>query len=180
MPGPLPAAQKRRRNAPTIPTTNLPAGGRKNAPPKMPPWVHLGKAGRAWWRWAWRTPQAAAWPDGVADVVARRARLEDDIEAIAYIGLDLDMLPAETPLELAAYLEHVKYVIEKLKSLASGKLAIEREMRELDDRLGLTPKAMAALRWTIVADAEPEAAGSPTPERDELEERRRRLASDAS
>jgi len=27
-----------------------------------------------------------------------------------------------------------------------------REMREMDDRLGLTPKGLAALRWKIVPD----------------------------
>lgn len=33
-----------------------------------------------------------------------------------------------------------------------GQLQLMREMREIDDRLGLTPKGMAALRWVIVDD----------------------------
>lgn len=38
--------------------------------------------------------------------------------------------------------------------------AILREMREMDDRLGLTPKGMAQLRWQIVAAPAPvEATG---------------------
>lgn len=41
------------------------------------------------------------------------------------------------------------------------KLAVAREARELDDRLGLTPKGMAQLRWEIVAD---------TPAEDEIVE----------
>jgi hypothetical protein len=31
--------------------------------------------------------------------------------------------------------------------------SMAREIREMDDRLGLTPKAMAALRWKIVEEA---------------------------
>jgi len=114
MPGPLPkaAGQRRRRNAPTIPTTKLPAGGREGQPPKCP--YQLGRAGRAWWTWAWHTPQAAAWSDGDLFALARRARLEDDSE----MGVSARM----------------------------------REMRELDDRFGLTAKGMAALRWEIAAD----------------------------
>lgn len=178
MAGPLPDANRRRRNAPTIPTTNLPASGRKGKPPRLPSFAHLGKAGRAWWRWAWSTPQAAAWAAGHEAAVARRASLEDDLDALAFVGLDLDRLPAESEIELAVYLEHVKYVIQKLKALAGSRLAVLREMRELDDRLGLTPKAMAALRWAIVDDeptAETEEAGDAQVSR--LEDRRRRLSS---
>lgn len=121
MPGPLPNPNRRRRNAPTIPTTVLPAEGREGPAPKIPPFVRLGKTGRAWWRWAWATPQAAAWAAGHEGVVARRAMLED--------------MAADEP-----------------------SMTLLREMRELDDRLGLTPKAMAALRWTI---GEPTLEGVP-------------------
>lgn len=176
--GPLPAENRRRTNAPTIPTTNLPASGRPGNPPRLPTFVHLGKAGKAWWRWAWSTPQAVAWARGHEAAVARRASLEDDLDALEFVGLDLDRLPAESDLELVVYLDHVKCVIQKLKSLAGGRLAVLREMRELDDRLGLTPKAMAALRWTIVED-EPVAEGEPDGDAQvsRLEDRRRRLTS---
>lgn len=128
MAGPLPSPTRRRRNPPTIPTTVLPAGGRQGPIPRPPSFVQLGKVGRAWWRWAWQTPQAAAWPDGSEVTVARRAQLE---EQYAESG-DVKLLP---------------------------------EMRQLDDRLGLSPKAMAQLRWKI-ADvpgegerSEPEGSG---------------------
>lgn len=119
MSGPLPDPRKRRRNAPTIPTTNLPLNGRKGPVPGLPSWASLGKAGSAWWKWAWATPQAAAWGVGVGQesIVARRASLEDLLA-----GAD------------------------------DGHLQLMREMRELDDRLGLTPKGMAALRWVVVDD----------------------------
>jgi len=175
--GPLPDPNSRRRNAPTIPTTKLPAGGRPGPVPRPPKGANLGDAGKAWWRWAWRTPQAAAWSTGDHVAIARRAQLEDDLQALEFIGLDLDRLPAESDDELAAYLDHLKYVIEKLKSLAGGKLAIAREMRELDDRFGLTPKARAALRWEVVQD---QADDGPADADDEVaarrEERKKRLA----
>lgn len=141
MPGPLPNPQRVRRNAPTIPTTNLPAGGRKGAAPKPPKWMQLDVAAKAWWAWAWSTPQAAAWSDGDLVTLARRARLED------VLGED----PAN--------------------------MAVSREARELDDRFGLTPKGMAALRWKIVADTVDEedshqAGGSGVAS---LDDRRRRL-----
>lgn len=176
--GPLPDPNRRRRNPPTIPTTKLPAGGRKGPAPRPPKNAQLGERGLTWWRWAWKTPQAAAWSAGEHVVIARRAGLEDDLHALEFIGLDLDRLPAEDDIELAAYLDHVKYVVEKLKALAGGKLAIAREMRELDDRLGMTPKARAALRWEIVREEdEPEQPDVDDEVTRKREQRKARLAS---
>ncbi len=143
--GPLPNPQRRRRNAPTIPTTNLPAGGRKGAPPECP--LEIADAGARWWAWAWATPQAAAWDDGQLYVIARRAQLEDDVATLDTVeGLDLDLvLDAEE-------LVDVRFVVKRLAALVTGRATILREQRELDDRLGLTPKATAALRWRIVAE----------------------------
>lgn len=164
--GPLPSPTKRRRNAPAIPTTNLPAGGRKGPIPRVPKWVSLGPSGSAWWRWAWRTPQAAGWtPEGHLATVANRATLEDDLAALASVeSLDeWEVLATED-------MREVKAVIGRLASLVTGRLAILKEMRELDKVLGLTPKGMADLRWTIVAETEaPQVA---TPDADEVTQRR--------
>lgn len=147
-PGPLPkpAGQKRRRNAATIPSTRLPAAGRKGRAPAVPSWLKLGKAGAAWWRWAWSTPQAAAWDPGSHVLVARRAALEDDLVTIESLdfGELLDALPGE-----------FRVLVARLASLATGRLAIVKEMRELEQLLGLSPKALASLRWEIVDDEEP-------------------------
>lgn len=147
MPGPLPSPNRRRRNAPTIPTTHLPAKGRKGPKPKPPAWLELADAGSAWWAWAWSTPQAAAWNVGHQPMVARRASLEDDLVAIHRVeGLDLfELLGADTAREVQEVVRHVA-------GLATGRLAIARECRELEDRLGLTPKGQQSLRWELAAD----------------------------
>lgn len=149
MPGPLPKSDRRRRNAPTIPTTSLSVKGRQTPPPDIPEWCELATAGQAWWAWAWATPQALAWGTevGMEAWVARRASLEDDLAALDSIdGLDWsEVLDAEDATELRA-------AVQRVAAMATGRLAVLREMREMDDRLGLSPKGMAQLRWTIVSD----------------------------
>jgi hypothetical protein len=152
--GPLPEANSRRRNPPTIKATTLPAEGRRGEPPEPP--YRLGEAGRAWWEWAWRLPQAAAWDDGSTYFVARRARLEDDLAAIDRTDdLELDDLLAGADKEAV---ERVQYALGALVRVASGSTTLMREMRELENRLGLNPKAMADLRWTISEPVEPDGA----------------------
>lgn len=158
MPGPLPSDGAARRNAPTIPTTNLPVTGRVDEPPAVPQWVVLGDAGLAWWDWAWHTPQAAGWDDGVLYFVARRAQLEDDMDALQLVDDAFDL--AEM-LEIPAteLTRRMSSIFKRLKALASNKVAVAKEARELDNRLGLNPKAMAELRWKIV---DPEAGARPS------------------
>lgn len=149
MPGPLPQKTRRRTNEPTIPTTNLPLSGRQGSAPPVPSWVELEKSGSAWWKWAWATPQAAAWGANVGQesMIARRASLEDDLSALSQVhGLDVGEMGED------AIMREVRAIVANLASLVTGKLQILREMRELDDRLGLTPKGMAALRWVVVND----------------------------
>lgn len=151
MPGPLPDPKRKRRNAPTIPTTELPTSGLAaiGATPPAPP-AHLGKAAREWWQWAWDTPQAVGWGVGGGQeaIISRRASLEDDLAALAEVEA-LDLLDV---LEDGEVVRRFKDVIRRLAALTGGRLAVTREMREIDDRLGLTPRGLAALRWTIVAD----------------------------
>lgn len=145
--GPLPNDEKRRRNAPTIPTSALPAAGRSGPTPAPPRSVDLGAAGTEWWEWAWHTPQAAAWDDGSLYVVARRAALEDDLATACQVeSLDAADLRGDTNAQ------ELRRLVQRLAGLATSRLNICREMREIDDRLGLTPKAMAQLRWKVVED----------------------------
>ena len=156
-PGPLPTGTAVRRNKPTIPTTSLPATGRTTPIPEPPAVYAFGPKGSDWWGWAWRTPQACAWDDGALFMVARRAQLEDDMAVLEsgddlsdFLGFDRDEM-----------VKQIEFMMRTLKALAGGRLAVAREMRELDDRLGLTPKGLAALRWKIVPGEE--AATEETP-----------------
>lgn len=159
--GPLPSGTAIRRNKPTIPTAKLPASGRKGQVPKPPALYELGPKGADWWAWAWKTAQACGWDDGTLFVVARRATLEDDLHALEHIDIDLEFLCGEEPNEA---MRNLQFLIGKIKALAGGKMSILREMRELDGKLGLTPKGLADLRWTIIDDAEaPKVDGARAP-----------------
>lgn len=151
--GPLPTPDRVRRNAPTIPTTSLPVSGRRGVAPAPPFGLDFGAEGSAWWSWAWSTPQAAGWSVGDEYLISRRASLEDDLAALAAIdGIDFSDLADE-----------IENAVRRVAALATGRLQLMREMREIDDRLGLSPKGLAALRWKIVADAEQSATGDPGP-----------------
>ena len=164
MPGPLPDPKSRRRNAPTIPTTQLKAKGPAVDPPDVPETYDLQTAGREWWDWAWRLPQACAWDDGALYTAARRASLEDDLLAFDdadHLSSVIDDMLAEVvaeddPLNFKQRLLSLTLTMRKLKSLAGGRVGVMKEMRELDNKLGLNPEALAKLRWTIVDDDEAE------------------------
>ena len=78
------------------------------------------------------------------------AVLESGDDLSDFLGFDRDEM-----------VKQIEFMMRTLKALAGGRLAVAREMRELDDRLGLTPKGLAALRWKIVPDdaATPVATG---------------------
>lgn len=170
--GPLPDPNARRRNAPTIPTTNLPASGRATPAPECP--VELAAPGAAWWEWAWHTPQAAAWSAGDLYTVARRAQLEDDLAVLdTFDSADdlLDLLGLDVEYEDIA--KQITWIMKKLRGIAGNRVSVSKAATDIDDRLGLTPKGMAALRWKIVVDSEPEDAGRKK-KTDEVSERRAR------
>lgn len=161
MPGPLPkpAGQRRRRNAPTIPTTELSAEGRKGPAPKCP--KTLGASGKAWWSWAWKLPQALGWSAGDLYALARRAELEDVLEVLD-CAEEFDLADFLDPGDsYQAVNQRLRSVIGTLRSQAGNRSSVVREMRELDDRFGLTPKGFAALRWRIVQPAEDKPKATP-------------------
>lgn len=156
--GPAPDPNARRRNAPTIPTTELPAAGREGRAPTLPKgYNNLGKIGRAWWRAAWKLPQATKWDEGSVYAVARRARLEDRLAALD-VEMPTDQLE-DVMLHAAGAdgdedrirtaIRDMAAVVYQLKALAGGEVAVMKAILELDGRLGLNPKAMNDLRWTI-------------------------------
>jgi hypothetical protein len=92
--------------------------------------------------------------------LARRAQLEDDLALLD--EFDPDEI-ADLLLEAASgdddrlrdAVRGLSFAIGRLKSLAGGRISIVKEMRELDKRFGLDPKALAENRWTV-AEPEPE------------------------
>lgn len=150
MPGPAPT-----------PATALPPGGRKGRAPKCP--YELGDAGATWWRWAWKTPQASQWDTGSHYLIGRRAQLEDSLAALDQfdpyaLGSFFDGLELGDPDKLRDALTDLGYIIGRLQALAGGRLAIVQKMAELDDRLGLNPRALAALKWAVT-NGKPKAEG---------------------
>lgn len=157
MSGPLPDPNARRRNK-RKPGTPLPLDGPLGKAPKCP--YALGKAGKKWWKWAWKLPQAVAWDDGAIYFVARRAQLEDEVEVLEFTDYSelRDLLVGAADEDAATQIE---WALSTLKKAAGGKRAIDKEMREMDNRLGLNPKSMADLRWTLEAPEETEQPESP-------------------
>lgn len=149
--------------APTIAATALPPGGREGEPPECP--YALADAGAAWWRWAWGTPQATQWDAGSHYMLARRAQLEDSLAALDqfdggaleefFEGLNI----GGDPDRLRAALEDLGWIVGRLQALAGSRLSVLKEMRELDDRFGLDPRAMATLKWTISSGAQEKGDG---------------------
>lgn len=166
MSGPLPDPHAQRRNASTIPTTELPAEGFEGEIPAVPSWVQLGRAGLEYWTWVWRTPEACGWGAGSAavDAVAKRASLEDDLAALELASnADLGEM-METTSDLEAMKDRIESTFRVLGRLAGGKTGIVKEIGRLDTELGLTPKARQALRWTIAPSKEPQAPSNPAGE----------------
>lgn len=118
----------------------------------MPAWVKLGREGKAFWVAAWKTPQAAAWGvgQGFEPLVARRAMLEDDLAALEREHEVCGLLDAMEDEKAAG---EIRFLIQRLLGLATGRLAIVGKMLDIEDRLGLTPKAREQLRWVVVDDA---------------------------
>ena len=127
--------------------TPLPASGRTGPAPESP--YDLAEAGTAWWVWAWTTPQATRWDAGALYAVARRAQLEDDVAMLGFGEDHLDLADLLVGVADKEATRRVEWALTMLKKAASGKLALEKEMRELDGRLGLNPRAMVDLGWVI-------------------------------
>lgn len=105
------------------PLMNLPAGGRPGKPPNWPLPAPSGDEIELWEQ-LWKLPQAVAWERiGSQRVVARYCRL----------------------LAIAEMRESGAAAIKGVAGLLG-------EVRQLEDRLGLSPMAMLRLRWQIAPD----------------------------
>jgi hypothetical protein len=135
VPGPPPAPEAtRRRRNHTPGVRQLPAGGRPGAPPSWPLTARPNDDEVSLWDELWHSPQAVAWQDMGAGLARVVARYVRWTVA-AEVGIPADV--------------------------ATSALA---ELRQLEDRLGLTPMALARLHWTIEppnSPQNPQAAAEP-------------------
>lgn len=162
MPGPLPTEGAARRNAPTVPSSSLPVSGREGPAPACP--VELGDAGSTWWTWAWATPQALGWSDGDLYFIGHRAQLEDDLGVLSSEDFGvLDEFLSFPEYDAAALLGSL---VNRLKALTTGKTTLLTRINDMDDKLGLTPKGLAQLRWKIVPDEAAKIEGPTSKRRD--------------
>ena len=130
MPGPAPSRNARRRNIRPDWRT-LPAAGRTGMVPDWP-MAEQSESESALWLDLWRTPQAVAWFElGWTRTVARYARLVCQSEH-----------QPDPDSDRPAYAE----------------AALLGEIRQIEDRLGLSPLAMRRLQWEIES-AEVESVG---------------------
>lgn len=131
-----PKANPVRRNA-SIGVVHLPSDGYQG---EVPPWplslnedLDFATREEVAWERLWRTPQAAAWARmGWIRPVARYARM---------------LVVAETPSGHA----HCK---ECNASMGPGKMdaSLLAQVTAMEDRLGLTPKAMRLMLWEVIHD----------------------------
>lgn len=118
---PNPEDQRRNRNERAFDWTVLPMEGRPGPAPKLPALRPWTKATLDWWDALWRTPQATQW-----DQTGRT-------------------------LHTLAILHHQLAVDQDLTADKSRAASLAAEMRQHEDRHGLTPKAMLQLRWRVSA-----------------------------
>jgi hypothetical protein len=130
MPGPAPNPEARRRNA-RVGTVKLPAKGRQGDAPPWPVGWSPSRRMDAIWSDLWATPQASAWERGTFTRVVARY-----VDCLVHLERDLDEI--EDPKVYAA--------------LLTAQTKLLPEVRQLEDRLGLNPKAMRALLWEVAAD----------------------------
>ena len=171
-PPPKDASQRIRRNK--MPgAIQLPAAGRSGAAPTFPLGPDLNtkaalqvaesKLDELEWKREEGKKVAEAVLTRAEEKVARlrmvvAAQRESELE----LWTKLWATPQAVEWEALGWLDEVALYTRWMVLAASGDLAAGKEARQYADRLGLTPLAMARLRWEIAFDAGQQ-SGTPTP-----------------
>jgi hypothetical protein len=116
---PNPDGERRNRAERAFDWTTLPLEGRPGPAPALPALRAWDDQTLLWWAALWATPQAVMWDN---------------------TGRTLHTL---------ALLHHQLMLDKDLPGVASKAASIAAEMRQHEDRHGLTPKAMLQLRWRV-------------------------------
>jgi hypothetical protein len=112
-------ASRRNRNERAFDWTVLPLEGRPGPAPQLPPLRPWTDTTHEWWTLLWATPQAVMWD------------------------------PTGRTLHTLAILHHQLVIDQTLDADKSRAASVAAEMRQHEDRHGLTPKAMLQLRWKV-------------------------------
>lgn len=150
-PAPKPASQRRRRNK-TAAAATLPAAPKRRTAPKLPGGENMLPETRAWWRMVWKSPVAAQWIEVDRPAVVRLAHLQD-LVGREVIGWS-DRARVGSLREDRDDQDVVR--VELAGSMVSVQLLAE--MRQIEDRLGLTPMARRRLGWEV--EEQPSAAAA--------------------
>lgn len=138
---PNPDGERRNRNAASFDWTVLPAEGRQGPPPALPGWRSWSERTLQWWADLWATPQASMWD------------------------------PSGRSMHAMALLHHELMLDEERDAKDRKASSLTAEMRQHEDRHGLTPKAMLQLRWRVGASSSaPVLALVPAPPRPDVSE----------
>lgn len=162
-PAPKPAGQRRRRNKAPVAAT-LTSSSKRGRAPNLPGSAKMLASTRDWWKTVWASPMAAHWIEADRPAVVRLAHLQD---------LVARELRGWTDRDDVGHLVEDDQVPELVRVKLGGAMVsvtLLAEMRQIEDRLGLTPMARKRLQWEL----EDETAAAPAARvPDEVEARRR-------
>lgn len=169
MPGPppKPASQRRRRNV-VKPAATLPATVRVAKAPALPRSKEMLASTRAWWKTVWASPMSAQWIAADLPNVYRLAALVDLTARQFAIVAEGPIPRLEERIEWQT--EDRRTILVRFESPVQAQLLAE--MRQLEDRLGLSPMARKRLQWEIPDESAP---ADDKPAADELAARRARF-----
>ena len=136
---PKPPGARRRRNAGQSQWQQLPASGRKGEIPEPRTDRELGEIAQRYWETLWRSPMAVTFTDADIQPLTRLAVLVDD------------RARSESADGLVEIVEdHHGGQVEVIV----GRFAGDGEIRQLEDRYGVSPLARRRLQWEISKDAD--------------------------
>lgn len=106
---------------------------------------------RAWWKTVWASPMAAMWVEADLPALLRLAQLQDltTRELTGWTHRPLRVGDLE--------LDEETMVVRVTLAGALVSATLLAEMRQLEDRLGLSPMARRRLQWEIADDVAGEA-----------------------
>jgi len=159
---PKPDGQKVTRHEPAFGWVDLPAAGRPGPPPPLPSYVTWSVYTKRAWAEMWASPQATQWDQSGRTLVGWAELVEQKVRAERARVSPPPALIAAGLLEIKGW--------EKLFGHKAPAVSVYGELRQIEDRHGLNPKAMLQLRWRITS-AEVAADDARPP----VEDRRRRL-----